>query len=175
MNLDKRKRILIASCAAVVLIFFAQKVIFTGFISKLRKLNSQIRLEEEKLKRGLVVQKSKDKVTQDYRRYASYLGSDIPERELSATFLREIENISKMSGVSMVSLNPVNEPEVTKDFKRLKADFRLDTDMESLLMFLNKVQESKLLIKIDKISLASRDEESGIIRVEASISMIVPL
>ncbi|MDD4954343.1 MAG: hypothetical protein PHG40_05515 [Candidatus Omnitrophica bacterium] len=175
MKLDKRQKILIAFAAAVILIFFAQKVVFTGFVAKLNRLNSQIKLEEEKLKRGLAVQKGKDKVTRDYKKYSPYLGDNIPEKELSAVFLNEVENISKISGVSLVSLNPTNDLEVTKDFKRLKADFRLDTDMESLFMFLDKVQESKLLMKIDKISLAARDEESGVIRVEASISMIVPL
>lgn len=158
-----------------VLVFFMERVVFSGLIVKLKRLNRQIKLDEEKLKRALAIQKEKDRILQDHRDYSAYLSTETEDRQVIAKFLKEIENISQASKVSVVSLNPDNQPEITKDFKRFKAEFRLDTDMEHLFYFLDRVQTSNLLIKINKLSLAPRDEQSGILRLEATISIAVPL
>lgn len=175
MNLKKRKQILFSLVIIAVLAFFMERTVFSGLTEKLRKLSKQIKLEEEKLKRGLAVQKGKDKIIKDYKDFSPYLSIEAEDRQIIAKFLKEVENISQVSGVSVVSLNPDNQPEITKEFKRFKAEFRLDTDMEHLFNFLDRVQESKLLIKINKLSLTSRDEQSGILRLEATISIAVPL
>lgn len=175
MKLEKRKKILVYLIAAVALAFFIQRAVFSGFIVKLKKLNSQIKLEEEKLKMGVAVQKKKDEILQDYKDYSAYLKIGTQDREIAAKFLKEIEKISQASGVSVVNLNPDNQPEVSKEFKKFKAELRLDANMEQLLNFLYKIQESALLIKINKLSIESKDEQSGALRIEAAVSITVPL
>ena len=175
MKFKKREKILFSLVIGIVLAFFIRKAVFSGFFTRLKNVSGQIKLEEEKLKRGLIIQKEKDKVLKDYEEYSPYLNMETEDREILAKFLKEIEKISQASGVSLVNLNPDSQPGFTTEFKRFKAEVRLDANMEQLLNFLNKIQTSNLLIKVDKLSLAPKDEQSGILKVEVNISIIAPL
>jgi hypothetical protein len=146
-----------------------------GLAGSLKKLNSQIRIEEQKLKNVLAIQKSKDTITADYERLKSYIDIErMPERQIIEELLKEAEKIAKDSGGTVLNLSPQAQIEEAKTYKKYKADLRMEANVEQLLSFFYGLEKSRLLIKIYRMSLSPKDEQATTLKVDMALSMAVP-
>ena len=76
--------------------------------------------------------------------------------------------------MSIVSLSPQDEPQDEPEDVKYNADLRAEGSLSQVLSLIDKIQKSTLLIKIDKMSLSSKDEQAGTIKVEAVLSLVAP-
>ena len=60
-----------------------------------------------------------------------------------------------------------------KDHKKYIIDLRGEGSPENIYNFLYKVQASKLLIKLDKISIGIKDPQRQSLKIETTISLVV--
>lgn len=176
IKFKSREKVLLYGVVIIVLFFLVDKFFLAGLRLKAKGINQKIKLQEANLKMGTDIQNRKEKIFTDSKNYKVYLEEveGMPDREIVAKFLREIETISQESGVAIVNLNPQNQPEDLKEYKRYKVDMRAEANPEQLANLLYKVQSSRLLIKFDKLSLTPKDEEASVLRVEASVSIAMP-
>lgn len=141
----------------------------------MKELSKKISFQELAVRKGLNIQKSKDRIAQEYKEYSKFLIKDTNDRDIIAGFLKEIEKITQESGLSVVNLAPEEKIVLAKEYKEYKANLRMEGSMEKLLNFLNKVQNSSLLIKLSKLSFISKDEQASVLRIDVTVSLIVPL
>ena len=107
-------------------------------------------------------------------RSRSYLKvGEVPERQIIEELLKEIERICKDSGVSIINLSPQEAKEESKG-KKYKADLRIEGSTEGILSFLYKTETSKLLLKLDRLSVGPKDEQASVLRLEATVSVSIP-
>lgn len=174
-KLDKKQKYLAIIALAIMASFLLDRIILSNLRDKLKNIQKQIKLAEVTLKRNLGIQNSKNKLLMDYNNYKSYLKTESADAsQILAEFLQEIERLAKEAGVSVVNLSPQEDPEKIKDVKKYKADFQVEAGLEQLINFMHKIEGSKLLIKLDRLSLAPKDEQAATIKMEASISRVVP-
>ena len=175
MTLKRNQKIIIYLCLEALSVFLIERFLISGLRQRLRNLHQQIRLAEARLKKDLEIQKTKDKILADIDYCQPYLKmAATNEKQIIAELLRGIEGITRASGGSIVNLNPQEEVEQAKAYRKYKAVFRLEVNFQQLLNFLYKVQESKLLIKLDRFSVVSKDEQAKTLRVDGTVSMAVP-
>jgi len=175
MVFKKKERILIYITIFIVSIFLMEKFAISSLKLKLKRLRQQVKLQEVKLKKELEMRRRKNEIDSEYKHYQSYLKTGDSDREAVGKFLKEVERIAKSSAVSIASLNPTVEPEQIEGYKKYKVNLRADVNMEQVSNFLYKVQESNLLIKVDKFSLASKNAMATSLRMDATISIAIPL
>lgn len=169
----KQKIILYAAIGAIG-IFFIGRFLFLGLARFLTQLDKQTRVEEARLKNVLAIQKAKDIISADYDRYKPYLRQEnVPEQQATEELLKEIERIAKDAGASVLNLSPQPAAEQTKEYKKYKADLRMELNMAQLFNFLHSMQQSKLLIKADKLSIIPKDEQATLLKIDMTISMAV--
>ena len=170
---DKYKSIATVIGAVIIVLLFINFVL-KPLVYKITSVQEKIKQAELQLKEGLKVQAQKDEILNAYNRYQEYLKQeDLPEREIVGNFLEELEKIAQQSRVSVISLSPSGVEE--KDsFKIYNADFRAEGKMPQLLAFFNKVQQSKLLIKVYELSMSPKDKIALELKLDAKISMIIP-
>jgi hypothetical protein len=174
-DLKKNKKIFIYFLGGLFFLFIIERFFVVDLRKSLNTLHNKIRLAEANLKKALEVQENKEKIAAEYKNSLPFLKiKELGEKQIIALVLREVENIARTCGASILNLTPQDEVEKGKNYKKYKADFRLETDLEELINFLNKLQESKLLIKLDRISISSKDKKKGTLRVDGTISLAVP-
>lgn len=176
IKLKKRERNIAYIVAAILAIFLIEKFFFSGLRSKTRSLKQQIRLQESNLKTAISVSQEKEKIIQEKTRYQPYLeiGASSSDREIITKFLKEVEKIAGNSGISIINLDPENEPEVLNKIKRYNADLRAEGPPKKIFSFLHKIQSSNLLIELDKLSLSAKGENADTIKFETTISIFIP-
>jgi len=176
IKLDKKQYTIAIALGAVIFIFVIYQLIFVGFQKKINQLDKEIKLKESELRKSLTIQADKDRINNEYKNLAVYLKAEPSYKDAVGKFLRELESITQDSGVSVLNLNPKNPVDTDKDKKNnfLFADLRMEGTLEQLFKFLNKIQNSNLLIKLDKIVVAPKDEQASLLKIETDVSMLMP-
>ena len=169
-----REKLLWALTIGLGVLFASDRLLFSGLRTKSQTLHRKIAEEEVKLRMGVGIQKRKDTILNEQKKYALYLPPPAQERELIARFLKETERIAQESGVTIADLTPDNQPAKGMEYKIYKAQLKAESTMEQLLSFLYKLQTSRLPIKLDRFSIAPKDEQATTLRLETTISMAVP-
>jgi len=176
IQFKRREKIIAAAVGAAIALFLFQKVFLSHLIERSRGIHNRIRLEEATLASNIDLQKKKDKILSDMEAFKKYFQADknAPDREVVGMFVKELEKIAQESSLSVANLNPQIEPEESANRKTYKADMRVEANFEQLCSFLYKVENSKLMIKVNKLTLSPKDEQASALKVEMSIVMVMP-
>ena len=168
------KKILLYVISASFGILFLANFIFAILGSRLKQFNQRIKLAEVKLTQILQIQKARGMVEEESKTYQSFLAVDSwDERHVVEELLKETERIAKDSRVSVINLSPQQTPETGQGCKKYKADLRIDATLEQIYGFLRGVEMSSLLIKVEKFSVASKNEEGDILKSEMTIAIAI--
>ena len=172
--MNKKLRNIALSLAGLVLVGLLFIFVFKPLIQKIDKVGQSVRLAEAQIKKSLIVQSRKEEIAQEYKKYQPYLSqAGTTERQRLGTFLKELERISQEANLSVTSLNP-QEVKIQDESLFYGADLKAEGDIEEILFFFSKIQESKLLVKVDKLSLSPKDKAANILSLDAKIGMSLP-
>jgi|WetSurMetagenome_2_1015567.scaffolds.fasta_scaffold200367_3 hypothetical protein len=175
LNLTKKQKILALLALGALFIFSAEKVFFSSISSKLRSMNRQIKAAETTLQRNLAIRQSKDLYSAEFKAYQAYLKEEKSDLGgMAVDFLKEVERLARESGVSVINLNPQAAVENIKGSRIYKADLRLEASSAQLLGFFVKVQESRLLINLERFSISPKDEQATTLKADAVVSLAIP-
>lgn len=167
----KQKNIYFLYIAGVVLGCLAvMKVIFAPFHAKLSNLSKEVVLEEARFKKGVSLIENKKTIEEEYKKYASYFSMQgYSDEEAVASFLKEIEKVSRDSGLMILDMKPQKEAKSDKFFKQYQIKIKAETNMGQLVTFLYKLNESSLLFSVEKLTLIPKAEDSSVI----SVSLVI--
>jgi len=175
LQLKGKQKILVFAVIGMLAAIFIARFIFSNLGNRLKQLSQQVKLGEAKLKKGIEIQRIKDTIINDYKKYQPYLKIEqMEQRQIIEELLRETERIAKDSGVSIISLSLQESSKQLKEYKKYKADLRMEGSVEQILNFLYKVGDSKLLIKLDRLSFSPKDEQASLLKAETTVSIAIP-
>ncbi len=158
----------------ILFIFMFVNLGLRPLASKIGQIQQEVKIAELKLKEGLSIQMRKDQIIDEYNRLQTYLKQgDYSEQEIVGSFLKELERLTQQSNISVISLSPAEAKE-RENRKVYNADLRAEGDIEGILNFFNRIQESRLLIKIEKLSLSPKDKDAIELELDTKISMVRP-
>lgn len=174
LKLGKREKNWILIVGGIICIYILFAIVLKPLVDKVKQLRREIKLTEVKLKEGLIVQVRKDRIRKEYDRYQIYLKQENrSEQEIIGNFLKELEKLAQESRLSVISLSP-SENTQSENRKVYNADFRAEGNIKGILNFFSNVQKSRLLMKIDKFTVASKDKRSVNLKLNAKISTVIP-
>jgi len=175
-KLKGNKKIFLYVGGFIFMAAFILHFLFSVLGSRLKQLDSQIRLAEADLQKVLGIQKEKDVVSARCTKYQSYLEVDYwNERRATEELLKTVETIARKAGVIVINLSPEQTTEESSEYKKYKANLRIESTLEQMLSFLHKVEQENLLITIEKMSASPKDEEAYTIRSEITLGIAIPL
>ncbi|MFQ5680917.1 MAG: GspMb/PilO family protein [Candidatus Omnitrophota bacterium] len=173
MKIKNKHKIIVYFLSGALTIFLVGKFLVLGLYGRLKTIRRDIVFAQSELKNNVRIAKTKDKFLRDYEHYRSYLKvSGANSEQIISLLLKETEGIVRASGGSVLNLNPDKQPEQGKVYNKYKAEFRMELTFRQLLKFLDNIQQSKLLIKLDRLTVNFRNNRTGILRVDGVISMV---
>jgi hypothetical protein len=169
----KRERMVIYPVAVLVVLFVVVKLCVVPMKHKGEADREAIKKLETDLSSALSISQRKDQIVRDASAYKKYIQGlqDASSRETATKFLKEIEKIAQESNVSILSLTPEHAAGTAEDDKILLASLRAEGDAKQFYVFIGKMQESTLLLKLEDFALTAKDEESGALKMDMSISL----
>ncbi|MFH1691530.1 MAG: GspMb/PilO family protein [Candidatus Omnitrophota bacterium] len=170
MNL-KEKNIYILYIVGVVLGGLAVlKIVFSPFHAKLSSLSRDVILQESRFKKGVSLIENKKAIEDEYKNYASYFSlQGYSDEEAVANFLKEVEKVSRETGLTVLDMKSQKDAETDKFSKQYQIKIKAEANMEELVKFLYKLSESPLLFSVERLILVPKGEDSAVIGVSMTI------
>jgi hypothetical protein len=169
------RKILLYAVIGGIVVFFTANFVFVALGNRLKEFNKHIKLSETKLAQILQIQKAKDLVEKESKAYQPFLNIEKwDERRIVEELLKETERIARDSRVSVIHLSPQQITEITQECKKYKADLRIDASLDQIYTLLRGIEMSKLLIKVERLTVASKSEEGGVLKSEMTIAIAIP-
>lgn len=169
MKISSREKYIIYFCVALFMIMLLEKAIFSPLGRRLDGLNQEMEGLETKLIKGLRQEAQREQILKSYKNAEGYLKLKGSDEEVVSEFLREIEKLARESGVSLSDVKPrtVNKREIHKEYL---IDIRTEAALEDIITFLYRMNNSKMLLKVDKLILSLKEENADILRAIMMIS-----
>lgn len=161
-TLNKREKIFLTITILTGLLFF----IYTAFISAYKQLNLLNR-EIDNLTSQLAKAKSfVSQKTSIERNFQDLALTNIEEgqsyEQQIAHILVELEGLSTQTGLRFIEIRPQSTKN-NGDYRELTIEIRFEGKIANLAEFIYKLQLSKNLLKIEKLTLNSTSSEEGLL------------
>ena len=174
MKFTRREIQVFYFCVSLLLLFILDRLIFRPLAGKITSLVQEIHATEAKLARGLRTERQKDLILKQYGAYEDYLKLKGSDEEIVSAFLSEIERLSRDAGISVSDIKPRGTKELGL-YKEYTIEVRCDASLKDLVKFLYRMNDSKLLLKVNKLSLSLADENSELLKTSMVITGIALL
>lgn len=167
----KQKNIYILYVVGIVLgCLFVVKVVFSPFHARLSGLSQEVMVEEARFKKGVSLIENKKAIEEEYKKYASYFSiQGLSDEESVANFLKEVEKVSRETGMVVLDMKPVKEAQSDKFSKQYQIKIKAEANMEQLVKFLYRLSESSLLFSVEKLTLIPKAENSPVLGISMTI------
>jgi len=173
MKFSKKEKYLSFAVIILTLSFSLERLLFHPLAAKLDTLNQEIESEELRLKKALTLQGQKEEILKEYEKYKHYLKIEASSREeVVAKLLKQIEMMARKSKVSLVDIKPQPQPKKMGDYRKYNIEIDLGASMDEIVDFFYRLQESGLLLRVEKFSLSSKDEYADILKAKMVITGI---
>jgi len=171
-RLSKREKIILAVALVIVGIFLSDRLVIHPLVGIFRSTDQELRDLEADVKKSVRLLSQKNRLQEEFKKYASYSVQAKSAEEEAVALLKTIEGLAGESGVNLVYVKPA----AAKRGERLKeyyANLECEAQMEQLIKFFYRVESSTQLLKIKKFTLQPSAEGSTVVRCVVTISRSV--
>ncbi len=168
-KLGKREKILAIAVGALALAFMFKLIIFNPLLEKMSSVKLDIERQQLGIRKYLELVQQKEDILKAQKQIERYLSLKGTDEAKMGVILSKIEALARQSGLSILDLNPqasVNPQAMPKTFH---VQLRAEADVKKFFDFIYNLENSDILFKIDKLNLSSKDETSGVLKIEVNI------
>ena len=171
MKFTKREIQIFYLCLSLLLLFILDRLVFKPLANRLLALRQEIQVTQTRLARGLRAQGQKDVIVKEYKGLENYLQLKGSDEENVSAILREIEKLSREAGLSLSDVKPksTNNRGLYKEYT---VEVRSDASLRVLVNFLYRLNDSNILLRVDKLSSSLADENSDLLKINLVLSGI---
>ncbi len=162
-KISKREKLMIAFGAIVLFVMVSDRLVLGPWLEYSSAMDKEIAELEQTYKGRRKLVSRKPYVMQDVEAYKHFMNTGrSPEVEM-ASFLTEIENLGRRSGISLQEVSPLSsiEDEHTVSYG---LEIHYEATMKEWIKFVYLIESSPSLFVVEKAVLGKQDEDADILR-----------
>lgn len=160
-NLNKREKLILLVTIAVILFSLLYNLALTPYFRKLTILDQEIAQLKNKLKKARRLAPQKTRIESDFSAWLQNFKSEegLSAEQQIARILIELEGLSNQSGVRLTDVQPrpVRNFEYYSEFI---IEMRFEGPLNEIAKFIYDIQQSKQLLKIEKLAVNIKSSET---------------
>lgn len=165
----KREKIIFYLAATVIVFYVIFNSLLEPVFSKNAELNKQINFTRARLIKYSRLLRQKEKIQGRINKFSSKINVSEKQDKLMSV-LSELENLAKVANVRIVDIRP-QASRGLNTYKELQIDLRTEGAMENYLKFIYDIENSLLLLKINRFQLTALPA-SGLLEGNFSLSQL---
>ena len=171
-RMSKRERTIGIVALSVVLILVTDQLIVKQIFKSLNSLNQRLTDTETNIKRSIRLLSQKDRMNTEIERYKAYSVEVKSPEEETAALLKHIEELANGASVNILYAKPAGGGK-EEESKKFVITLEAEGQMAQLVNFFFQIENSTLLLKIDKFTLQPTSGGSSVIKCSATVSRAI--
>ena len=156
-----REKMFLQATGLIIALVMIDIIVVRPVTSYLSRVDEMIQIEEKVIPKRLMILKYKEKIAREYRSWKPLMSDPaITQEEEIARLLREIERVSKGSGLFVSNINPVKSEEKSEGIYELSVDIEGKGNIDAIRKFLMTIENDNPSMRIDAFNLKPQGKES---------------
>ncbi len=170
-KLSKRERYAALISIGIVLFLIIDKLVISQIINKLRTLNEEILVLENKLEKSRNIVYQEETIISEYEKYIQNIKKHKSDEEAIVSLLSEIEKIANETSVRIVDMKP--SPAKTQDFfTKYTIIIEAEAEMSCMIDFTYKLEKTNELFRISEFRISPARETSSVMKVYMVVTQV---
>lgn len=168
-HLNKREKVIFAVTAGIVGILLLDQVLIRPIAHTFYSLRQERTSLEASVKKSVRLLAQKDRMLKEVKQYSAYALTAKSSEEDSVAFLKHIEELANKNSVNLLYVKPALG-KAQEQIKKYYVNLECEGQMAQLIQFFYEIENSKLLLKIEKYTLQPTAKGSTVIKGAATVS-----
>ena len=169
-HLSQREKIILYLSITVVILVAADQLVLSPILKSFRSLNQQIHDTETHIKRSIRLLSQKGKMMKEAESYATYAVSSKSSEGGVLVLLKKVQELASEASVNLLYSKPGAGE--TKERNIYRVSLECEGQMDQLISFFYSIENTKLLLRIEKYTLQPTAKGSSVVKCAATISMV---
>ncbi len=166
------KKILSVAAVFVMLALF-DRLLIGPSLSRLNDINEKIVKEEAVIKQNMRFLTYRDRIVKEASTFKDYYAKDVrAEEEVIGEFLKKIELMATQSQVELSKISPAGQ-DYQKNYIKYLVTLDCTGKLEDITYFIYAVNNSKDLLKIEKMNVLSNARDAEKVQAALTISRMI--
>lgn len=163
-NLSKREKIILALTVASIAFSLFYNLILAPSLKRLAALDKEILQLENKLLRAKRLIPKKSAIENSFREITFDLTAQegVSAEQQIARILIELENLGNLSGTRLTDIKP-GQAKSSEYYNEFTIEIRFEAAIKEVAKFIYDIQQSKELLKIEKLLLNTKSSDSPLL------------
>jgi len=171
-RLAKREKILFFGTMLVLGLFLSDRLLIRSMVGTFRSLQQESQDLQAQIKRSMRMLSEKDRITKQLEQYASYTAKTESGEDEMVVLLKHIEELAVRSEVNLLYVKPAGEKTEGRTKKYL-VTLESESQLAQLVSFFYELENSILLLQIEKYSIEPTAKSTSLIKCVATLSRAV--
>jgi len=168
-ELNSKEKILVIS-VAVMLVLLVIKIFILGPIyDKTSIYSGEIQQAKAKMRKYMALEHNRTEILKAQKQIAGYSSLKGTEEEKSAMVMSKIEAEARKSKLQILDMNSAGSTKVKGGVTIYRVNLSSEGQLKNLLDFITGIEGANILLQIEKIGLAAKDETTGLLKIDVVI------
>jgi Tfp pilus assembly protein PilO len=168
-RLSKREKLFFLGAGLVIGMVVSDRLVVRPIAGTFGSLERELEDLQTEIKKSIRLLSQKERILNEVKEYAGYSVRAKSTEEETVALLKHIEELANRANVSLLYVKPA--PAKTDETgKRYYATLECEGQMEQVVQFFYEVENSNLLLTIEKYALQPTSKGSSVVKSAATIS-----
>jgi len=169
-ELTKNERTLVSVIVILLFVFMFNSLIIVPLRENLNKTNEDIERLWVSFRKYTGLEKEKSSITSAYRQIERYLGFKGTDDEKMTLILSRIEAEARKAGLTIIDMKPdASKAKVKSATSVFRVRLNAEAEMPKIFNFIYNLENADIFLKVDRINVSVKNEETGIMKMETII------
>ena len=172
-RLSKREKMIFYLASLVVFVLVFDRFMVRPIVNTFHSLDQEVHDLQTNIKKSVRLLAQKDRMMSEAKQYAAYSVKPKSPAEEAVALLKHIEELANHSSVNLLYAKPGGSQQPPEQIKKYYVNLEFEGQMEPLLNFFYEIENSKMLLRIEKYMLVPTANGSSIVKCTATVSRAV--
>jgi len=168
-KLNNKEKILLIIIGLLLSLFIIKNFVLGPIYEKISIYGDEVEQSKMAIRKYLVLENNREQILKAQKQiegYASLKGSD---EEKSAMIMSKIEAEARKSKIQIIDMNFSGLAKAKGGVNLYRINLRSEGQFGNILDFISGIEETNILLRVEKISLATKDETGNALKIDATI------
>lgn len=169
-RLSQREKIILYLSITIVMAMAVDQLVVSPIHKSVQSVDQRIHDMEANIKRSIQLLGQKEQMMKEAEHYATYAAASKPSEDEILVLLKQVQELASQASVNLLYSKPGGGE--TKERNVYRVSLECEGQMDQVINFFFAIENSKLLLRIEKYSLQPTAKGSSVVKCAATVSMI---
>ena len=171
-RLSKREKMILYVTSFAVSIMVVDRFVVRPIVNTFHSLDQEVHDLQTNIRKSIRLLAQKERMLNEAKQYASYSAELKSPEEEAVALLKHVEELANQSSINLLYAKPAASPP-QEQIKKYYVNLEFEGQMEQLVNFFYQIENSKLLLRIEKYTLQPTAKGSSVVKCTATVSKAI--